>query len=83
VVLTALKPAADGTAVLRVHEAIGRPTSATIRLAAKLAAAEEVNLLEDAGKKLAVGDGVLQVDLRPFEIKSIKLWLEPQTAVAR
>jgi alpha-mannosidase len=77
VVLSAFKTGSDGTAVLRIFEATGKPTHASIRIAAPVAAAEEVNLMEDAGLKLAVTDDALQLDLRAFEIKTIKLWLKP------
>jgi alpha-mannosidase len=83
VVMTALKPGSDGTAVLRIYEATGTPTSAALRFSAPITAAEEVNLLEDAGSALAVGDGPLQVDLRAFEIKTIRVWLAPPTAATR
>ena len=35
--------------------------------------------MEDPGRKLAVADNTLQLDLRPFEIKTIKLRLQPGT----
>ena len=82
VVVSALKPGPDGTAVLRLYEASGRPTKVKIEFSATLLAAEEVNLMEDPGRKLpvAVGNTLhrdhLQVDLRPFEIKTIKLRLQ-------
>jgi alpha-mannosidase len=76
VVLTALKPAADGGTVLRVYEAAGQPThAARIRLHTKIAAAHEANLLEDAGSKLNVRADTVQLDLRSFEIKTLKLRL--------
>jgi alpha-mannosidase len=58
---------------LRVYEAAGQATAAKIRLAAPVVAAEEVNLLEDPGRKLAVDNNTLQLSFRPFEIKNIKL----------
>jgi alpha-mannosidase len=76
VVVSALKPGPDGAAVLRVYEAEGRPTRAKIRLTAQLVTAEEVNLMEDPGGKLAVADNTLHLDFRPFEIKTIKLQLQ-------
>jgi len=70
--------------VLRVYEAAGGPTAAAkIRLSAQVVAAEEVNLMEDPGRKLAVADNTVQVDLRPFEIKTIKFQLQPQKAPSR
>ena len=76
IVVSALKPGADGAAVLRLYEAAGRPTSARIHFAAQVLAAEEVNLLEDPGGKLAVADNALHLDFRPFEIKTVKLRLQ-------
>ena len=78
VVTSALKPGPDGTAVLRVYEATGKPTHASIQLSAQVAAAEEVNLMEDSGPQLTVADNTLQLDLRAFEIKTLKLWLAPE-----
>jgi alpha-mannosidase len=77
VVVSAMKPGADGAAVLRLYEAEGRPTSATIRLTPQIVGAEEVNLMEDPGRKLAAAGNALQLDFRPFEIKTIKLQLRP------
>ena len=76
IVVSALKPGPDGTAVLRIYEAAGQATVAKIRLSAQVVAAEEVNLMEDPGRKLPVTDNTLQLDFRPFEIKTIKLFLE-------
>ena len=68
-----MKPGADGVAVLRVYEATGQATTAKIRLPRQTTAAEEVNLMEDPGRKLPVADNALQLDFHPFEIKTIKL----------
>jgi alpha-mannosidase len=78
VVLTAFKPGPDGTTILRVYEASGvSTTGVSVKLQAKVTAANEVNLLEDTGKKLRVEDGTVRFDLHPFEIKTIKLKLAP------
>ena len=78
VVVSALKPGPDGTAVLRVYEAAGEAAAgAKVRLSARVVAAEEVNLMEDPGRKLAVAEDTLTLDLHPFEIKTIKLRLQP------
>ena len=76
-VLSTFKPGSDGTAVLRVYEASGKPTAARIRLSAQVLAAEEVNLMEDPGRKLPVADNTLQLDFRPFEIKTVKFQIQP------
>jgi len=76
VVLSALKPAKDGTTVIRVYEASGQPTTgATIKLNARVTSANEANLMEDTGAKVKVRKDTLQFDLRPFEIKTFKLRL--------
>jgi alpha-mannosidase len=77
VVVSALKPGKDGTAMLRVYEATGAATDATIRLSAEVVAAEEVNLMEDRGSHLAVAGNTLKLSFRPFEIKTVSLQLRP------
>ena len=72
-----MKPGADGAAVLRLYEAEGRSTSAKIRLTPQIVTAEEVNLMEDPGRKLALAGNTLRLDFRPFEIKTIKLQVRP------
>lgn len=76
VVLSALKGSLNGAAALRVYEASGQATTATIRVPTGISAAEEVNLMEDAGVKLAVTDNVLHIELHPFEIKTVRLQLQ-------
>jgi alpha-mannosidase len=84
VVLSALKPAADGTTVLRVYEASGEATTnAMVKVFAKLKSAESANLMEDSGDKLNVKNNTVRFDLHPFEIKTFKLRLESQTKRAR
>jgi alpha-mannosidase len=83
VVVSALKSGPEGTAVLRVYEAAGQPATATIRVSATVAAAEEVNLMEDPGRKLTVADNTMHLELRPFEIKTIKLRLPSSNAANR
>jgi alpha-mannosidase len=77
VVLSALKPGANGTAVLRIYEAAGQPAEATIRLSARVIAGQEVNLMEDSGATLGVVGSSVHLRLRPFEIKTIKLQFQP------
>ena len=76
-VLMALRPAADGSTVLRVYEAAGQATpGVTVKMNNKIATAAEANLLEDAGRKLKVQNDRIQFDLHPFEIKTIKFQLK-------
>jgi alpha-mannosidase len=81
VVASALKPGPQGSTILRVYEATGRPAQGvTIRLASDILEAQEVNLMEDPGRKLDAPGGTLPVDLRPFEIKTFRLVLRPSSS---
>jgi alpha-mannosidase len=76
VVLSALKPAKDGSTVLRVYEASGKATTgATVVLKAKVLSANESNLMEDSGPKLKIENNAVRFDLHGFEIKTFKLRL--------
>ena len=53
VVVSSLKPSRDGDVALRVYEASGRAAAGvTIKLSAKILAAREANLMEDAGAEI-------------------------------
>jgi alpha-mannosidase len=78
VVLSAFKPAGDGSSIIRVYEADGRATAATLKLHAKVLSANEANLMEDTGKKLKTQDDSIRFDLHPFEIKTFKLRLKSE-----
>ncbi len=74
VVLTALKPGPAQTTILRVYEASGQATpDVRISFQARIAAANEANLLEDSGRKLRVQNNSVQFALHPFEIKTIQV----------
>src|SRR5262249_49863353 len=84
VVLSALKPAKDGSTVVRVYEANGQATTgAALKLHSKLISATEANLMEDAGAKLKIEQESVRFDLHPFEIKTFKLRLEPARSPRR
>jgi alpha-mannosidase len=76
VAVSALKPGQAGDVVLRVYEAAGQATSAvTIRFSTDVLGARVTNLLEDALEDLPVQNRVVTFNLRPFEIKTIRLRL--------
>jgi alpha-mannosidase len=76
VVVSSLKPTRDNGVALRVYEAAGEQTAGvTVKLRAKVLAAREANLLEDAGKDLKFEDDTVRFDLHPFEIKTMVLRL--------
>jgi alpha-mannosidase len=77
VVLSALKPAEDGTGVIaRVYEASGNSAKdVAIHFAAGVQGASEVNLMEDSLRSIAAENNSIRFDLRPFEIKTFRLQL--------
>ncbi len=73
VVTSALKPGRNGTTILRVYEAGGRPAqSVRVRIRTGLADAHEANLIEDAGAAITSSGDSLTFDLRPFEIRTFR-----------
>jgi alpha-mannosidase len=76
VVVSALKPGRDGTTVLRVYEATGRPAPGVkIAFKARVIEAGTANLLEDPEGALVVDDNAVSLDLRPYQIRTIRLKL--------
>jgi alpha-mannosidase len=76
VLVSTLKPSRDGTAVLRVYEAAGQATPGVrVRLPAGAARVEEVDLMEDPTGELTVADGLVEFDLGPFEIRTLRFAL--------
>lgn len=74
VVVSALKPAETGGAVLRLYEAAGEEThGVTVRFSARISGAAVADLMEDAGEPLPVLDDAIRLDFHPFEIKTIRL----------
>jgi alpha-mannosidase len=47
-----------------------------VKLSAHVLSAEEVNLMEDSGRKLALAGDEVQLAFHPFEIKTIKFSLQ-------
>ncbi|MDO9591849.1 MAG: glycosyl hydrolase-related protein, partial [Erysipelotrichaceae bacterium] len=78
VVVSTLKPGEDGGVVLRIYETTGQPADGVkINMSAHIASAEEVNLMEDPVRKLKLNHDTVRQDLKPFEIKTIKLRFKP------
>jgi alpha-mannosidase len=75
VVVTAVKLADDGDGtIVRLHEAFGGRRRTSLRVAGATSA-ERVDLLEEplGGAPVGVVDGVAQLDLRPFELVTLRL----------
>ncbi|MBN1343607.1 MAG: hypothetical protein JXQ73_13045 [Phycisphaerae bacterium] len=84
VVVSTLKPGQGGTIVVRLYEASGQATpDVRAMLGAKVASADEVNLMEDPVRKLGIQDDTLRFDLRAFEIKTFKVGLRPPAPCQR
>jgi alpha-mannosidase len=78
VVVSSLKPTEDGAVALRVYEASGRPAQGvTIKLQANVRSAREANLMEDVGADVKTEGNTVRVDLTPFEIKTLRLQMDP------
>jgi len=78
VVVTACKPGAERTTIVRLYESSGLPAPrVTLRFAAKIADAARANLLEDATAALTPDGATLTLDLRPFEIATLRVRLAP------
>ncbi len=76
-VIEAVKQAEDSDAlIVRVYEAYGRRTRAALDFALPLAQASECNLMEEEDVTLAHGSHHLDFELKPFEIKTFKLFWE-------
>ncbi len=78
VVVTAFKLGPDGATILRLYESSGLPAPhVTLSFAAKIAEAARADLLEDAIAPLSPDGATLTLDLRPFEIATLRVRLAP------
>ena len=76
VVVSALKPGKDGTAVVRVYEAAGT-AAPDVRATwnVPISSVHEANLLEDTGNEVSSQQNNFMFHLGPFEIRTFKLTL--------
>lgn len=75
VVITAVKAADDGSGdlVVRCHEALGGRARTAIRVPPVFTSVRRCDLLEEpTGDAGAVADGAVAVELRPFEIRTLR-----------
>jgi alpha-mannosidase len=74
-IMTALKKSEDDDSLaLRFYEAEGRFTRARVRLARPLRRAWQTNLIEEEPSPVSVNlQGVLELDIKPWEIVTLKL----------
>jgi alpha-mannosidase len=72
--LSALKQAEDNTAVImRFYETLGEPCTAIIGLVPQVTRVELVNLLEEKEAELEIKDGKVELEVKPFEIITLKM----------
>ncbi len=75
IILEAVKPAEDGSGdvIVRLYEAMRTATRCTLSTTLPMSDAAETNMLERNGRSIAVNDGKVKLDFRPFEIKTLRL----------
>jgi alpha-mannosidase len=74
VIVESVKKAEDGPElIVRLYEAEGRLTDATVRFGVPVRSVTEVNLLEEPERGLAVIDGTTQVRFQPRAILTLRL----------
>jgi alpha-mannosidase len=82
VVVTALKLAEDGNgSIVRLEEIAGKP--AAVRIDSddlRVVQAWRANALEDSLAPLPAVDGVVAIELKPFEVATIRMKTEPKRA---
>jgi alpha-mannosidase len=84
VVLSSLQCVRDGCLSVRLFEATGRATSAvTLTAAAPILEATATNLMDDPLGALTPAGTRVSFDLRPFEIKTLRLRLAPLAPSSR
>lgn len=74
VIVQTVKPSEDGSGfVIRLFETAGQTTQATLRFGRAIASISEVDFFEVETGSIPNSDHEVLVDLKPFEIKSIKV----------
>jgi alpha-mannosidase len=77
VIIEAVKPAEDssGDIIIRLYEALRMATRCNLTTSLAVKSAEEDNMLEKAQAGLIAVNGKIELDFRPFEIKTVRLKL--------
>jgi alpha-mannosidase len=83
VVLTAIKKAEDGNAlVFRFYEWAGKQTDVKIQLPPQAQSAMQTDLMEKSAESLPLNNGVVAVHAKPYAIETFEVrFTFPQTAV--
>ncbi|MFN7036086.1 MAG: alpha-mannosidase, partial [Bellilinea sp.] len=77
IVIETVKPAEDGSrdVIMRLYEGMRTASRCTLKTALPVRAVSQTNLLEEDAQPLEISNGEIQLDFRPFEIKTIRLHL--------
>jgi alpha-mannosidase len=77
IVIETVKPAEDGSpdVIVRLYESKRSATRCTLTTSLPVKTASETNLVEEQTGPLAVANGKIKLDFRPFEIKTVRLSL--------
>lgn len=78
IILETIKPAEDASAgdiVLRLYEAMGAKTRARLTTSLPVKSAHMADMLENVLESLAIKDGEIALEFRPFEIKTLRIKL--------
>ena len=77
VILETVKPAEDGSGdvVVRLYESMRTATTCSLTTSLPVAAAQETGMLERKQADLEIADGRIELNFRPFEIKTVRLRL--------
>lgn len=77
VIIETVKKAEDSDAVIvRMYETWNRRTSCEVSFGIDVKEAFECNLMEEKDEKLSLYDGKLKLTFKPFEIKTLKLYIK-------
>ena len=74
IVLDTFKPAENGERlVLRFYESYGTKTRAKVKINLHLTSIWETNLMEEDEREIAINQGFIELDFKPYEIKTLAL----------
>ncbi len=77
VIIEAVKKAeADDALIVRLYEAGNSRSTTSVHFAPALAKVEACNLLEISSGEVGIEDNAIQFEMRPFEIKTFKVYLQ-------
>ncbi|MHC4201739.1 MAG: glycoside hydrolase family 38 C-terminal domain-containing protein, partial [Planctomycetota bacterium] len=78
VVIDTVKPAEDGSGdvIVRLYESMRTATRTELRTSLPVESVAEANMLEEPELELGIADGRIELDFRPFEIKTLRMRME-------